>query len=168
MSRLSSLMSRVCRLTVKAVESVDLTYTLTLMSRYVKVCRVCREYVENMSRYVETWLSQKIRTSHLSGYQIYIESVGTPSPILLKLGVTPQKIDFLPFDSYATRRIPLSKLALTKRLHHRQIPYRSPDDVYQTWLLKARTARGAHRRNESRARSQHVVDATPRASCARG
>ena len=84
------------------------------------------------------------------------------------LGVPGQKIDFLPFDSYATRRIPLSKLALTKRLHHRQIPYRSPDDVYQTWLLKARTARGAHRRNESRARSQHVVDATPRASCARG
>ena len=56
MSRLSSLMSRVCRLTVKAVESVDLTYTLTLMSRYVKVCRVCREYVDNMSRYVETGL----------------------------------------------------------------------------------------------------------------
>ena len=64
MSRLSSLMSRVCRLTVKAVESVDLTYTLTLMSRYVKVCRVCREYVENMSRYVETWLSDLLRTCH--------------------------------------------------------------------------------------------------------
>ena len=60
-------------------------------------------------------------------------------------------------------------LALTKRLHlsadHIQI---ATDDVYQTWLLKATTARGAHRRNESRARSQHVVDATPRASCARG
>jgi hypothetical protein len=41
------------------VEAVALTYTLTLMSRYVEVCRVCRQYVDSMSRYVETGLSSE-------------------------------------------------------------------------------------------------------------
>ena len=57
MSRLCRGCRALCRAMSRYVEAVALTYTLTLMSRYVEVCRVCRQYVDSMSRYVETGLS---------------------------------------------------------------------------------------------------------------
>jgi hypothetical protein len=56
MSRLCRGCRALCRAMSRYVEAVALTYTLTLMSRYVEVCRVCRQYVDSMSRYVETGL----------------------------------------------------------------------------------------------------------------
>ena len=58
MSRLCRGCRALCRGMSRYVEAVALTYTLTLMSRYVEVCRVCRQYVDSMSRYVETGLSK--------------------------------------------------------------------------------------------------------------